>query len=138
MPLKKLFNSASKSSALSRKDFTFGEWETLSPKAKSDICNTWSPYHPEIGELTRNAIINEFKRLYPELAKQSLEIGYAYFGWMVGCIYIIVPNSSIKVPKEFASLFVNKGYIYKRINKETILVNWRYGGTKAEFKLFKK
>jgi hypothetical protein len=136
MPLNKLFKSFSENSKPHHRDYTFTEWQALPYEIKRDIWkNYWNPYKPEIGQSTRDAIIDEFKRSYPELVKKSFAIGYDYFGWMVGCIYIVVPKSSIRVPQEFASIFVNKGYLYKRIDKETVQVNWRYGGTKSEFKL---
>ena len=101
---------------------------------KREIWNHyWNPYQPEIGKSTRDAILENFKLCYPELVEKAL--GFGYFGWDVGCIYVVVPKSSTRVPQEFASIYVNKGVYYQRINVETILVNWRYGGSKAEFKI---
>jgi hypothetical protein len=118
------------------KEYSFEEWTKLPVEKKRDISNRyWNPYSPKIGQLTREAIIAEFKGAYPDIADKAIAIGYGYFGWDVGCIYIVLPNSSIKVPKEFASVIINKGTIEKRLDKETILVNWRYGGTRAIFKL---
>jgi hypothetical protein len=138
MSLKKLIKSSLSTSKPLRIDYSFNQWQALSSDARRDVINSWDPYHPEIGKSTRDAILEAFRLEYPELSKISLGIGYSYFGWMVGCIYIVVPKSSIKVPKEFASLYVNKGYVYKKIDKEVVLVNWRYGGTKSEFKLARK
>ena len=139
MSVNKLFKSFSKNSKPHHRDYTFAEWEALPYEIKRDIWNNyWNPYKPEIGQSTRDVIIDEFKRTYPELAQTSLAIGYGYFGWGVGCVYILVPKSSIRVPQKFASIFVNKGYVSNRIDKETIQVNWRYGGTKSEFKLTAK
>lgn len=135
MPLRKLAKLFSNTSKPPREDFTFEEWQSLSLDAKGAVFKTWDPYHPEIGKATRDAILEAFKLQYSDLSKQSLAVGYNYFGWWVGCIYVIVPKSSIRVPQEFASIFVNKGFIRKRIDKETVLVNFRYGGTKYKFKL---
>ena len=118
------------------RDYSFEEWNNLPLEVKRDIWNNyWNPYKPDIGKLTKDVIIEEFKRAYPQIAEKILGIGYGYFGWSVGCIYIIVSDSSLKVPKEFASIVVNKGTIEKQVDKETILVNWRYGGSHATFKL---
>jgi hypothetical protein len=116
------------------KDYTFEEWQKLPFETKRDIWNNyWNPYQPEIGKSTREAILERFKLNYPKLMEHVIDFGFEYFGWNVGCIYVIVPRSSIKVPQEFASIYVNKGVLHQRIDEETILVDWRYGGSKAEF-----
>ena len=117
------------------KEYSFDEWQRLPVEIKRDIWNQyWNPYQPDIGKSTREAILENFKLSYPELIEKSIGFGFDYFGWGVGCIYVVVPKSSIRVPQEFASIYVNKGVYYQRINEETILVNWRYGGSKAEFR----
>jgi hypothetical protein len=114
------------------KEHSFDEWQELSFDQKRDIWNHyWNPHKPIIGKQTRDAIINEFKKEYPGLVEGAISIGYGYFGWGVGSLFIIVPKSSIRVPSEFASVMVNKGVMVKRIDKKSIMVNWRYGGTKA-------
>ncbi len=116
------------------KDYSFEEWQELPFEIKRDIWNNyWNPYKPEIGTATRNAILESFKQCYPELVEKALGFGFGYFGWYVGCIYIVVSKSSIRVPREFASIYVNKGVYSRRINEKTVLVNWRYGGSKDEF-----
>ena len=118
------------------KEYSFDEWEKLPFEIKRDIWNNyWNPYKPEVGHLTRNEIIAEFKRAYPEIREKAVAIGYGYFGWDVGCIYVVVPKSSIRIPKEFASIMINKATVVKYFDKETALVNWRYGGSKAIFKV---
>ena len=118
------------------KDYSFEEWNGLPFEIKRDISNHyWNPYNPKIGQLTREAIIAEFKGFYSDITDKAIAIGYGYFGWDVGCIYVILPSSSTRVPKEFTSVMINKGTVEKRLDKETLLVNWRYGGTRATFKL---
>ncbi len=117
------------------KDYSFEEWQKLPFEVKRDIWNHyWNPYKPEIGKATRDVILERFKQCYPKLIEKALGFGFDYFGWGVGCIYIVVPKPSIRVPREFASINVNKGVYYQRLDEETILVNWRYGGSKAKFK----
>src|SRR5262245_21682914 len=121
-----------KSLASYHKEYSFEEWQNLPSEIKRDIWNNyWNPYKPEAGQLTRNAIIAEFKRAYPEISEKVVTIGYGYFGWEVGCIYVVVPKPSIRIPKEFASVMINKGIIIKYLEKETVLVNWKYGGSKV-------
>jgi hypothetical protein len=119
------------------KEFTFTEWQNLPFEAKRDIWNNyWNQYEPNAGQQTRIAIITEFRQTYPEIAKDAIAIGYGYFGWGVGCIYVIVSNSSAKVPKKFASIIINKGIYHKQVDRETILVSWRdVGGSNSLFKL---
>jgi hypothetical protein len=116
------------------RDYSFDEWQELPFEIKRDIWNNyWNPYRSEVGKSTRDAILEKFRLSYPELMEQAIGFGFDYFGWELGCIYVVVPKPSIKVPKEFASIYVNKGVFYQRLNEKTILVNWRYGGSKAEF-----
>jgi hypothetical protein len=118
------------------REYSFEEWQNLPFEIKRDIWNNyWNPYEPEVGQLTRTAIIAEFKRVYTEIGEKAVAIGYGYFGWEVGCIYVVVRKSSIRIPKEFASVMVNKGIIVKYLEKETVLVNWKYGGSNATSKL---
>src|SRR5215204_1310336 len=99
-----------------RKEYSFEEWNKLPFETKRDIWNHyWNPYNPKIGQQTRDAIIAEFKRIYSDVTDKAFAIGYGYFGWDVGCIYIVVPNSSIRVPREFASVMINKGTVEKRL-----------------------
>jgi len=117
------------------RDYSFSEWQQLPYELKRDIWNHhWDKYDPQIGKPTKDAILTQFRVTYPKITEAALEIGFGYFGWDVGCIYVVVPDSSIRVPEHFASIFVNKGVIHQKIDDETFLVNWRYGGSKARFK----
>jgi hypothetical protein len=79
------------------KDYTFEEWQKLPFETKRDIWNNyWNPYQPEIGKSTREAILERFKLNYPKLMEHVIDFGFEYFGWNVGCIYVIVPRSSIR------------------------------------------
>ncbi|MBT3313897.1 MAG: hypothetical protein HN390_04715 [Anaerolineae bacterium] len=118
------------------KDYSFAEWENLPFKTKRDIWNNyWNPYQPDKGKRTRDAILNEFKRQHLPLVQKAVVIDYGYFGWGVGGISVIMPESSIRVPTEFASVMINKGVIQEKIDEKTVMVNWRYGGSKATFTL---
>jgi len=118
------------------RDFSFEEWSELSFEDKREVWNHyWNPYEPEKGKSTRHAIINAFCKAYPEIVSSALEIGYGYFGWYVGSIYVII-DGSIKVPMNFADILINKGIIINKITKDTVHVKWRnVGGSDKNFKL---
>lgn len=118
------------------RDFTYEEWSMLSFEDKQEIWNHyWNPYEPDKGKSTRRAIIDAFCKTNPNLARSALEIGYGYFGWYVPCIYVIT-NRSVKVPKQFSDLLINKGTIISKVSKNTIHVKWRdVGGSDRKFKL---
>lgn len=121
------------------RDYSFDEWENLPFEIKRDIWNNyWNPYKPEIGKITREALLDEFRRRYLSLAKKAVDIGYDYFGWNVGAIYVVVQESSMQVPKEFSSVMVNKGVVTKIIDEKNLQVNWRYGGSKTTYSIDSK
>jgi hypothetical protein len=121
------------------RDFTFQEWSGLSFEDKREIWNHyWNPYEPDKGKATRKAIINAFCKANPDIANSALEIGYGYFGWYVGCIYLITSGTQ-KVPKHFSDVLVNKGTIVSIISEDSVHVRWRdVGGSDKNFKLKKR
>ena len=120
-----------------QRDYTFKEWNDLPFDVKCDIWNQyWNPYKPEIGKSTRDAIVTEFRERHPALADLALDVGCGFFGHYVVCLFVIVTDGSIKVPRRFASMIVNKGVLRERIDDQTILVGWRdVGGSKCEYRL---
>ncbi len=129
MNLKKLFQNKI------FKEYTFEEWNNLSYENKREIWNHyWNPFKPEIGIKTRQSIINSFKSNYPDISKQSFEIGFGYFGWYDGMIYVIIEKPSLRIPHDFADISINKGILISRINSKEIIVSWRdCGGSNAKF-----
>lgn len=119
------------------KEYTFEEWSQLSTKTKIEIWNHyWDPFNPEAGFKTRKAIIEAFKSQYPKITGHAVEIGFGYFGWYVGMIYVIVNKPLIYVPHSFSDFNVNKGKVIKRIDERNIIVSWReYGGSNNKFEL---
>ncbi|MDR3610642.1 MAG: hypothetical protein P4L27_08775 [Ignavibacteriaceae bacterium] len=113
------------------KDYSLKEWSNLTFNQKRDIWNHyWNRYDNEKGFKTRQNIINAFKDAYPELNKLSIETGFGYFGWDVGMIYVILEDSSIRVPSKFSDISINKGKLISRVNSKEIIVSWkRYGGS---------
>ena len=118
------------------RDFTFEEWSALSFEEKREVWNNyWNPYDQDKGRSTRRAIIDAFGKTHPDVVHSALEIGYGYFGWEVGCIYIIT-NGFIKIPKRFSDVLINKGTLISRISEDTVHVRWRNaGGSDRNFKL---
>jgi len=121
------------------RDFTYEEWCQLSFEEKREVWNHyWSPYEPDKGRTTRRAIMDAFCEAYPEITGSALETGYGYFGWYVGCIYVIT-DGKIKVPKHFSDVLVNKGTIITNITKDIVHVRWRdVGGSDKNFQLKKR
>lgn len=120
-----------------QREYTFEEWQRLPLETKRTIWNQyWTPSAPEIGQATRQAILNQFCRRYPAIDENAIEINCGHFGHYVFCIYVIVSDSSISVPKRFASILVNKGLVRERIDDTTVLVDWRdVGGAACKFSL---
>ncbi len=111
------------------RDYTFDEWDMLSSENKREIWNHyWQPYEPSIGKITRDAIIREFKNQHPNIAEKAIEIGYRYFGWYVGCIYVVVESANIRVPLEFSDVTINKGVVLDKKAGNTCVVKWRHCG----------
>ncbi len=121
------------------RDFTYEEWCHLSFEEKREVWNHyWNPYEPDKGKSTRRAIIKAFCEAHPDITNSALEIGYGYFGWYVGCIYVITYGKT-KVPKRFSDVLVNKGTFVSNISEDTVHVHWRdVGGSDKNFKLKKR
>jgi hypothetical protein len=119
------------------RDYTFEDWQSLAFEAKREIWNHyWNPYEPQIGAATRSNIIEAFRRQFPELALHAHKIGFGYFGFDVGAIYIVVADAKLRVPTHFADLPVNKGVIERFLNQKTALVAWRdVGGNHNQVQL---
>jgi hypothetical protein len=121
------------------KEYTFEEWSHLTFNQKRDIWNHfWNRYDNEKGIKTRQNIINAFKEAYPELNKLSIEIGFGYFGWDVGMIYVILEGSLIRVPSKFSDIHINKGKIKSKVNSKEIIVSWKRHGGSGNFHLDSK
>lgn len=109
------------------RELTFDEWEDLSYESKRDIWNHhWNPYELKYGKETRISIVNAFA---DNLKIEFQQIGIGYFGWGVWMLFVIVDNSRIRIPKEFASIPVNKGIIIENLNDNVARVKYGYGGT---------
>ncbi len=119
------------------KEYTFEEWNKLSFENKRVIWNHYgNPWEVEKGIKTRQNILQSFKTFYPDISKQAIEIGYGYFGWEEGMIYVIIDKPSQRIPKNFADISINKGILISRINSKEIIFSWRdSGGSNAKFKL---
>ena len=119
-----------------QRDFSFEEWESLSFEEKREIWNKyWNPYEPLTGERTRNEILEKFKEKNKKVLEKSVSIGFGYFAHYVGCIYVLVENSDIRIPQRFSDISINKGVIKEKINETEYVVDWRIGGTKSKFKI---
>jgi hypothetical protein len=118
------------------KDYTYEEWLLLPEQFKRDIIHHyWNPYDESKGKSTRKAIITNFKKEYPNIAKNALKIDFGYFGFYAECLFVIKENPEIRIPKKYASLPINKGVAKKRIGKK-VIVDWRLiGGPNTEMKL---
>ncbi len=111
----------------SDKDIGFIEWQRLSFSDKREIWNHyWNPYEPEIGHKTKQEIVDNFIK---STKIKGLQYGLGYFGWGAYQLFVIVNDSSIRVPKNFADISVNKGIIKKWIDKNNVEVKFNYGGT---------
>ena len=109
-----------------KKDIGFKEWGNLSLSEKGDILNHyWNPYEPEIGLKTKREIVENFIN---STNINGLQFGLKYFGWGIYMLFVIVENSRIRVPKNFADISVNKGIVTKWIDKYKIEVKFNYGG----------
>jgi len=107
-------------------DYNWKEFEKLNETEKRNIFNhIWDPYNPEIGYKTKLIIVEKFIECSNIPA---IQFGIKSFGWNVYMIYVIVDNSKIRVPKNFASLPVNKGIISRKIDTEKSIVKFNYGG----------
>jgi hypothetical protein len=109
------------------KEYNFTDWINLSEDLKRDIQNHyWTPFEPEIGEKTRNLILDEFIRSIGE-GFYLCEFGY-FAHYVIGINYI--PNDSRKkVLNDFYGIIINKGKIIERACNDKIKVKWRYSGT---------
>jgi len=108
-------------------DYTFDKWQQLSLEEKSEILNHyWNPYKPLIGYDTKKEIVENFIKI---TKINGLQFGLRSFGWYVYEIYVVLDNSKIRVPKEFADLTVNKGLIIDKIDDNLVKVKFNYGGT---------
>ena len=117
-----------------KRDFTFEEWETLAFEEKRDIWNHyWNPYESNVGKKTRDSIISAFKIQHTQLCEAAIDIGFGYFGFNVGCIYIVLENSKKKVPRHFSDVSINKGIVIDKKSNETYIVKWRDVGGTGEF-----
>ena len=119
------------------RDYTYQEWVSLSDTDQSDIeQNYWDPYEESVGLKTRQAILNAFTNAYPQLSSIAIAMGYKNVGWVgdMKAIYVIVKDSSIRIPKRFSSFHVDKGTVRKQYDKKTFLVDWRnFGGVKNKY-----
>ncbi|TNE70446.1 hypothetical protein EP331_12150 [bacterium] len=109
------------------KELTFEEWNDLSFESKRDIWNHhWNPYQPEIGKITKRAIVERFVN---DLKVDFEQIGIGSFGWTVYMLFVIVKDSKTRIPKEFSDLPVNKGVIFEHLDSNKVKVKFGYGGT---------
>lgn len=91
------------------RDYSFAEWVGLTPEAKFEILlHYWDPKRPELGEDTRLAIAEAFGAAYPRLISHALATT-AYFSNWGWCIAVVVPETSIPVPRRFDVFPVVKG-----------------------------
>ena len=119
------------------REYTYKEWMLLSVADQTDIRqHYWNPYKESIGLKTRQAILHAFKQEYPNLTDIAIAVGYKNVGWLgdIKAIYVIVKNSSIRIPKRFSCFDVDKGTVRKQYDKETFLIDWRdFGGIKNKY-----
>ena len=117
------------------REYTFSEWDSLQFEEKREIWNHyWNPYDQDKGQATRDAIVEEFCNQFPEIRKNAVSIGYGYFGFYVGCIFVVAPNSQ-RVPKHFSDVLINKGTIINTNSDGSYEVKWRdVGGSDKNYK----
>lgn len=117
-----------------KRDFSFQEWDALSYEEKRDVWNQyWSQYNRELGRKTRNEIVSEFRKQYPKLSEAAIDIGIGWFGFGVCCLFIVLQNSKIKVPRDFSDIRINKGVVLEQKEDDTFKVQWREVGGKSIF-----
>jgi hypothetical protein len=91
------------------RDYAFHEWLALTPEAKFEIMlHYWTPQRPRVGEKTRLAITEAFATAHPHLADHAV-FTTAYFSNWGWCIAVVVPRSSVPVPRRFDVFPVVKG-----------------------------
>ncbi len=92
-----------------RREYTFEEWEALTPGAKVELMLHYRhPRRPTIGERTRLAIVDAFSAAHPDLLQDALATT-AYFSNWGWCLAVVVRHSSVRVPRRFAMFPVVKG-----------------------------
>jgi hypothetical protein len=112
------------------KHYSFHEWKNLDSEAKGKIINQWDPYKNDTNHVTQNNIVNGFLKQYSNNSSDFLTVGFGFFGWHVPCIYVIVNDSKIRLPQNFAGLFLNKGTVQNELGDNKFVIKWRYGGSK--------
>lgn len=106
-------------------DYKFEDWETLPLDKKREVWNHyWNPYEPNIGFLTKKEIVDNFIK---SIKIEALQYGIGSFGFGTYMLFIILGDSKIQVPKEFAGLPVNKGVVISKVDN-VAQVKFKYGG----------
>ena len=109
------------------REYNFEEWLLLSEDDKRKIINDyWNPFKPEIGQKTREKIIQNFKE------KISDKIDYCefrYFGFYASALFVIPNNSKTRIPTSFAGLTINKGKIKEKLEDDLWKIKWTHSGT---------
>ena len=102
---------------------------------KREIWNhVWSPFDREVGKNTQECLIRAFEEKNKKIKENSIKIGFGWFGHYIACLYVLVSDSKLRVPKHFSDLPVNKGVVKKKLNENEFLVDWSIGGTNCRFK----
>ena len=101
------------------------DWINLPIDEKRYIINhVWNPFDASIGYNTKSSIINNFIK---KVNNSGIQYGIKNFGFYVYMLFIVVEDSQIRIPKEFAGILINKGVVIdKCIDK--YLVKFQYGG----------
>ena len=55
----------------------------------------------------------------------------------MGAITVVIEDKTIRVPKRFSDVLINKGTVVRRISEGRLLVQWRDVGGKSEYTLTK-
>ena len=120
------------------RNFTYEEWEALPLEEKRGIWNhVWNPFEREIGKETQENLVRAFEEKNKRIKESSLNIGFGWFGHYVACIYVLVADSRVRVPKHFSGLPVNKGVIKEKISDKEFIVDWSIGGANCKFEPYK-
>ncbi len=102
------------------------QWLELDQNAISQVVHhTWSPYNPEIGIILKTEIVKYFGAA---LSDKVLQFGLKTFGWGDYMLFAIVEDSKVRIPKNFANLFVNKGVVKEKLEGAKYIVKFNYGG----------
>ncbi len=90
-------------------EYSFDDWVLLSGREKRRITRQeWDPATPQLGELTRAAILDGFAVEHSYLMGKAIA-GTAFFSRAGWCIGVVVADTRVKVPKRFDIFPVVKG-----------------------------